>query len=66
MSKMLFDDYLSQKHINAEKFKLNDAAIYLSWASIFTKMHPKSFSLQKLFLLNKVREKYPAPRRKIK
>ena len=57
---MTFDEYLSQKKINAEQFQQNEPVRYAEWKHEFAQMHPESFTIQKKFLLNDTRRKYLA------
>ena len=56
---MNFDDYLKSKKIDPNKFKESEFEQWEEFESIFNEMHPKSFTLQKLFLINSIRLKYP-------
>ena len=53
-----FDEYLSQKRINAALFQQADPLRYAEWTREFKQMHPDSFTAQKKFLLNDTRRKY--------
>jgi hypothetical protein len=55
---MLFEDYLSQKKIDAAQFQQVEPARYREWQREFAEMHPESFTVQKKFLLNDTRRKY--------
>lgn len=57
---MTFEEYLSQKNINAEQFQQAEPGRYVEWKEEFVQMHPESFTAQKKFLLNDTRRKYIA------
>ena len=57
---MTFEDYLTQKKINAAQFQQVEPDRYETWKREFTQMHPESFTVQKKFLLNDTRRKYLA------
>lgn len=57
---MIFEEYLSQKKIDAELFQKNETARFDEWKREFGYMHPESFTAQKKFLLNDTRRKYLA------
>lgn len=54
----IFDEYLSNKKIDANKFRDSEPETYLRFALAFEQMHEDSFTLQKLYLINKLRRKY--------
>ncbi|MEM6522999.1 MAG: hypothetical protein AAGF85_17470 [Bacteroidota bacterium] len=56
---MLWEDYLASKKIDSSRFKEDEADIWSAWKSLFEQMHPKSFTAQKLYLINPIRRKYP-------
>jgi hypothetical protein len=60
-----FEAYLSSKKIDSSAFHNAEPAVWKSWNDVFAQMHPNSFTLQKLNLINAVRRKYllkePAP-----
>lgn len=56
---MTFEDYLTQKKIDAEAFRKAEPDTWNSLKYIFDQMHPKSFTSQKLFLINPIRRSYP-------
>jgi len=56
---MDFEEYLKSKKINSESFKKSDLKLWTELSQLFQKMHPKSFTSQKLFLINPIRRKYP-------
>ena len=53
-----FDDYLTQKKIDARLFQQAEPVRYSEWQREFEQMHPDSFTVQKKFLLNDTRRKY--------
>lgn len=55
---MDFEEYLKNKKIDADAFKKSDATIWNEWQQQFEQMHPKSFTAQKLYLINDIRRKY--------
>ena len=52
-----FKEYLISKKIDSAKFKLADPEKYSELEGDFDKMHPSSFTAQKLFLINPIRRK---------
>lgn len=54
-----FGDYLTRKKIDPLNFKRNEPQLYEEFKFIFDQVHPDSFTAQKLFLINKIRRKYP-------
>ncbi|MEQ6167864.1 MULTISPECIES: hypothetical protein [unclassified Ekhidna] len=55
---MEFKEYLKDKKIDPDKFKVGDPAQYDEFKQIFDQVHPNSFTQQKLFLINKIRRSY--------
>ena len=55
---LTFEEYLIQKNIDREQFRTAEPARYLEWGTLFSEIHPDSFTLQKKFLLNDVRRRY--------
>ncbi len=55
---MKFDEYLTGKKIDPQKYKQAESVQYLEFQKIFDLIHPESFTQQKLFLLNKIRRAY--------
>jgi hypothetical protein len=53
-----FEAYLSSKKIDSLAFRNAEPAVWNSWSDVFPQMHPNSFTLQKLNLINAVRRKY--------
>lgn len=56
---MTFEDYLRGKKIDPDAFRSNEPTVWAIWKSEFEQMHPNSFTVQKLNLINPVRRKYP-------
>lgn len=56
---MDFLTYLTTKKIDAKQFETADSEKYTAWNFLFDQMHPESFTSQKLYLINKVRRKFP-------
>jgi len=55
---MSFPDFLVSKKIDAARFAAAEPDVFKEWADLFEQMHPNSFTLQKLNLINAVRRKY--------
>lgn len=60
---MTFEEYLSSKSIDSEKFRAAEPQHWAEWHSRFDLMHPASFTARHLYLINPLRRKYhrPAP-----
>lgn len=58
---MNFEEYLFGKKIDSKAFKAAEANRWKEWESEFEQLHPDSFTLQKLNLINPIRRKYPLP-----
>ncbi|MCG8339791.1 MAG: hypothetical protein MI674_00735 [Cytophagales bacterium] len=56
---MDFETYLINKKINPTTFKEKNIEKWKSLKGLFDQVHPNSFTAQKLFLINKLRRKYP-------
>jgi hypothetical protein len=56
-----FQEYLISKKINASAFSAAEPVVYANWEAEFPQMHPNSFTVQKLNLINPIRRKYPLP-----
>jgi hypothetical protein len=56
-----FEEYLISKKISASAFSAAEPDLFSSWEKEFPQMHPNSFTVQKLNLINPVRRKYPLP-----
>jgi hypothetical protein len=61
-----FIEYLEGKRIDASVFKIKDAELFTTWEREFMQMHPKSFTSQKLYLINNIRRLYLLPEDKVK
>ena len=57
---MEFEEYLTQKKIDANRFRQSEPERYAEWKREFEQMNPASFTVQKKFLLNDTRRKYLA------
>lgn len=56
---MSFEEFLAQKKIDAARFRAAEPARYAEWADLFPRLHPESFVMQKKFLINDIRRRYP-------
>jgi len=56
---MEFATYLEEKKIDSKAFEKAEPEQWTEFERIFMQMHPKSFTAQKLFLINGIRRKYP-------
>ncbi len=54
-----FITFLEKANIDPVKFRSSDPVLFAQWASEFEQLSPASFGQHKLFLLNKIRRKYP-------
>jgi len=54
-----FEEYLVQKKIDPIKFKEAEQGKYKEFEHIFSQVHPNSFTVQKLNLINFIRRQYP-------
>jgi len=55
---MTFEEYCISKKIAPELFEKAEPERYREWKSIFSEMHPNSFTEQKKFLINHIRRAY--------
>lgn len=55
---MFFEEYLRKKKIDPERFRTSEKVLYARLEHIFLKVHPNSFTQQKLFLINGLRRSY--------
>ena len=55
---MNFEEYLVSKKIDSDAFKKAEESLWLSWKDEFEQIHPNSFTIQKLNLINPIRRKY--------
>jgi hypothetical protein len=53
-----FQEYLTGKKINPDAFRQHDTERFKEWEREFEQMHPNSFTIQKLHLINTIRRKY--------
>ena len=53
-----FEAYLASKKIDSDVFKEAEPDLWNTWKEEFEKMHPNSFTVQKLNLINPLRRKY--------
>lgn len=56
---MTFEEYLREKKIDSGLFREKEPLVWQTWKQEFEQMHPNSFTVQKLNLINPVRRKYP-------
>jgi len=54
-----FELYLSSKKIDSEAFRAGEPVLWNSWRIDFEQMHPNSFTVQKLNLINPIRRRFP-------
>lgn len=55
---MDFETYLTSKKIDAVAFRKAEPELWTEWSGEFEQMHPDSFTMQKLNLINPIRRKY--------
>jgi hypothetical protein len=53
------EEYLTSKKIDSAAFQKAEAKLWNDWNIEFEQMHPNSFTVQKLNLINPIRRKYP-------
>lgn len=53
-----FETYLTSKKIDSPAFRMAEPELWESWKKEFEQMHPNSFTVQKLNLINPIRRKY--------
>lgn len=56
---MNLEEYLISKKIDPVIFKQKEPQLWKAWNYEFENMHPNSFTIQKLNLINPIRRKYP-------
>ena len=56
---MDFEAYLLSKKIDSAAFLGAESKLWNAWKYEFDQVHPKSFTAQKLYLINPIRRKYP-------
>jgi hypothetical protein len=54
-----FQEYLQSKKIDAASFSASEPSMFASWETEFGQMHPNSFTVQKLNLINPIRRRFP-------
>jgi hypothetical protein len=54
-----FSAFLVSKKIDEQAFRSGEPVLFNEWLRDFGQMHPNSFTMQKLNLINPVRRKYP-------
>ncbi len=55
---MNFEAYLAAKKIDPVLFSKAEPDLFTAWKTAFEQMHPNSFTMQKLNLINAIRRKY--------
>jgi hypothetical protein len=55
---LTFEEYLIQKKIDPRLFKEGEPERYEEFEQLFEQVHPNSFTIQKLNLINFIRRKY--------
>lgn len=53
-----FENFLYTKKISVKLFKNAEKERFEEWERLFSTVHPKSFTMQKLHLINEIRRKY--------
>jgi hypothetical protein len=53
-----FEEYLVSKKIDSSLFRNSEPEMWSAWKKEFDQMHPNSFTVQKLNLINPIRRKY--------
>ncbi|MCS6796543.1 MAG: hypothetical protein RMJ97_02205 [Raineya sp.] len=53
------ETYFEKKNIDWQKLSLQEPQLWKKLQDDFAQMHPNSFEMQKKFILNKIRRKYP-------
>jgi hypothetical protein len=53
-----FEAYLVSKKIDSNAFRSAEPDLWRTWKEEFEEMHPNSFTVQKLNLINPIRRKY--------
>ena len=56
---MTFEEYLLSKKIDALAYATSEPHQWSEFKIIFGQMHPKSFTMQKLNLINSIRRRFP-------
>lgn len=55
---MTFEDYLVSKKIDSAAFQKGEPIQWEEWKNLFEHVHPNSFTVQKLYLINTVRRRF--------
>ncbi|WP_338815759.1 hypothetical protein V9L05_22410 (plasmid) [Bernardetia sp. Wsw4-3y2] len=53
-----FEKFLQSKKISPKLFEEAEKERFEEWQTLFSAVHPKSFLMQKLHLINDIRRKY--------
>ena len=53
-----FEEYLVSKKIDSDAFRRSEPEVWSVWKREFEQVHPNSFTVQKLNLINPLRRKY--------
>jgi hypothetical protein len=53
-----FEEYLISKKIDGLAFSQAEPKLFEEWRQEFDQQHPKSFTAQKLFLINNIRRRF--------
>lgn len=61
---MTFKEYLESKKIDPKLLFEGNADLFNEWKTIFSQVSPKSFTQQKLYLINKIRREFPLQEKK--
>lgn len=56
---MDFETYLRNKKIDPVVFQEKEPMLWHEFKTVYDQIHPDSFTAQKLFLINRIRRKYP-------
>lgn len=56
---MTFEDYWTSKKVDSDAYQATEPHQWEEFKSIFKQMHPKSFTMQKLNLINGLRRRFP-------
>ena len=54
-----FETYLVSKKIDPTLFQQGEPETWHTFKELFYQVSPKSFTMQKLYLINQIRRKYP-------
>jgi len=54
-----FETYLVSKKIDPNLFQQGEPETWQAFRELFYQVSPKSFTMQKLYLINQIRRKYP-------